>query len=235
MNCKLCLNLSPLRNSHIVPEFVFSSLYDEKHRIHVLSVQEQKPRPFEQKGLREKLLCGDCETKLSKYERYASTAFDGKVTETPLDSVIIVNGIDYKQFKLFLLSILWRSSVSNLEFFSEVSLGIHEDRIRKMILSDDPGPSEKYGIVPFALIDDHEIQTDLIVQPTRTKMYGHVGYRFIFGGFMWAFFVSNHSAPREVMPLLLREDNSMCIIKGDYRACGIIGDFARNLKQMGRI
>lgn len=235
MNCKLCQNLSPLRNSHVVPEFIFSPLYDEKHRMHVLSLQEQKPRPFEQKGLREKLLCGVCETKLSKYERYASTAFDGKETETPLDSVIIIKGVDYKQFKLFLLSILWRSSVSSLEFFSEVNLGIHEEKIRKMILSDDPGPSEKYGIVLFALLDDHKIQADLIGQPSRTKMYGHVGYRFIFGGFMWAFFVSNHSAPSEVKPLLFREDNSLCIIKGDYRVCGIIGDFARNLKQMGRI
>ncbi len=235
MNCKLCLNLSSLRNSHILPEFVFSSLYDEKHRMHVLSVQKQKPPPFEQKGLREKLLCGECEIKLSRYERYASTAFDGKETETPLDGVIIAKGIDYTQFKLFLLSILWRSSVSKLDFFGEVNLGIHEEIIRKMILSDDPGPSEKYGIVPFALIDDHKLQTDLIMQPSRTKMYGHVGYRFIFGGFMWAFFVSNRSAPTEVKPLLLMEDNSMCIIKGDYRACGIIGDFACKLKQMGRV
>ncbi len=235
MNCKLCRNLSPLRNSHVVPEFVFSPLYDEKHRMHVLSLQEQKPRPFEQKGLREKLLCGVCETKFSKYELYASTAFNGKETETPLDSVIIVKDIDYKQFKLFLLSILWRSSVSSLEFFSKVNLGIHEEKIRKMILSDDPGPSEKYGIVPFALIDDHKIQADLIVQPSRTKIYGHVGYRFIFGGFLWAFYVSNHSVPSEVKSLFLREDNSLCIIKGDYKACGIIGDFARKLKQMGRI
>lgn len=48
-------------------------------------------------------------------------------------------------------------------------------------------------------------------------------------------FVSNRSAPTEVKPLLLMEDNSMCIIKGDYRACGIIGDFACKLKQMGRV
>lgn len=175
MNCKLCGNSSPLKKSHIVPEFVFRPLYDEMHRMHVLSLQEQKPRPFRYKGLRERLLCGECEAKLSKYESYASTAFNDKETETPLDGVVIVKGVDYKQFKLFLLSILWRSSVSSLEFFNDVNLGIHEDKIRKTILNDDPGPSEKYGIVPFALLDDHKIQADLIVQPSRTKMYGHVG------------------------------------------------------------
>ncbi|HEY6837552.1 MAG TPA: hypothetical protein VI389_02295, partial [Geobacteraceae bacterium] len=100
---------------------------------------------------------------------------------------------------------------------------------------DDPGPSEKYGIIPFAVIDNNEMQTDLIVQPTRTRFYGHVGYRFIFGGFLWAFFVSNQTAPSEVKPLLLREDNTLCILKGDFRTCGIIRDFALKLKQMGRI
>lgn len=203
--------------------------------MHVLSAQEQKPKPFEQKGLREKLLCGACETKLSKYERYASTAFDGKETETPIEGVIIVKDINYKQFKLFLLSILWRSSISRLDFFREVNLGVHEDKIRNMILCDDPGPSEKYGIVPFALIDDDRIQADLIGQPSKARLYGHVGYRYIFGGFMWSFFVSGHSAPNEVKQLFPREDNTLCIIKGDYRECGIVGDFARKLKQMGRI
>jgi len=235
MNCKLCEKSSSLRKSHIVPEFVYASLYDEKHRMHVLSLQEQKPRPFEQKGLREKLLCGECESKLSNYERYASTAFDGKDTETPLEGVIVVKDVDYKQFKLFLLSVLWRASISTLEFFNEVSLGSHEDKIRRMILRDDPGPSEKYGIIPFAVIDNDEMQTDLIVQPTRTRLYGHVGYRFIFGGFLWAFFVSNQAAPSEVKPLLFREDNTFCILKGDIRTCGIIRDFALKLKQMGRI
>jgi hypothetical protein len=122
-----------------------------------------------------------------------------------------------------------------LEFFSEVSLGPHEDKIREMILTNDPGPSDMYGVVPFALIDDRKIQSDLIIQPSRTKLYGHVGYRFIFGGFMWAYLVSGHSAPKEMKPLFLKEDNTLCIIKGDYRECGIISEFAKKLKKMGRI
>jgi hypothetical protein len=215
MKCKLCQKDSPLQNSHIIPEFVYRQLYDEKHRMHVLSSHEKSPRPYEQKGLREKLLCRNCEARFSEYERYASTAFDGKETETPLDGVLIIKDVDYNKFKLFLLSILWRSSVSSLDFFSQVSLGPHENKIREMILSNDPGPSDKYGVIPFALIDDSTIRSDLIMQPSRTKLYGHVGYRFIFGGFMWAFLVSGHLPPREMKPLFLMEDNTLCILKGD--------------------
>ncbi len=235
MKCKLCQKNSPLQNSHIIPEFLYRPLYDEIHRMHVLSLHKKTPRPYEQKGIREKLLCRNCEIQLSKYERYARTAFDGRETEMPLDGVIIVKDVDYNKFKLFLLSILWRASVSSLDFFSQVSLGLHENKIREMILSNDPGPSDKYGVIPFALIDDSTIQSDLIVQPTRTRLYGHVGYRFIFGGFMWVFLVSGHLPPSKIKPLFPMEDNTLCILKGDYKECGVVTDFAKRLKKMGRI
>lgn len=235
MTCKLCQKDSPLQNSHIIPEFVYTQLYDDKHRMNVLSLHEKTPRPYEQKGLREKLLCRDCEARLSVFEKYVSTAFDGKETEVPLDGVIIVKDVDYNQFKLFLLSILWRASVSSLDFFSQVSLGPHENKIREMILSNDPGPSDKYGVIPFALIDDGVIQSDIIMQPTRIKLYGRVGYRFVFGGFMWAFLVSGHQSPHEMKPLFPMKDNTLCIVKGDYRKCGIVTEFAKRLKEMGRI
>lgn len=203
--------------------------------MHVLSLHKEKPRPYKQKGLREKLLCRICEERLCVYETYASTAFDGKKTEIPLDGVIIVKDVSYVQFKIFLLSILWRASVSSLDFFSEVSLGRHESIIRTMILTNDPGPPDKYGVVPFALIDDGAIQSGLIMQPTRTKFYGHVGYRFVFGGFMWAFLVSGHQAPPEMKPLFPLEDNTLCIINGDFKECGVVRDFAKRLKEIGRI
>ena len=203
--------------------------------MNVLSTRKQKPRPYEQKGLREKLLCANCETKLSQLELYAKTAFDGKCAERRLPRVIIVKDVDYKKFKLFLLSVIWRASISSLDFFSEVNLGYHEEILRKIILSEDPGSSDKYGIVPFALVDGHKIETGIITQPSRKKMYGQVGYKFIFGGFMWAYFVSSISAPDPVKPLLPLEDNTLCIIESNYSECGLIRDFARELKRMGRI
>jgi len=201
----------------------------------VLSTEEKMPRQFEQKGIRERLLCASCETKLSKYETYASTAFDGKETETPLENVIIIKDVDYKQFKLFLLSVLWRASISTLEFFSQVNLGPHEDIIRDMILLENPGCAERYPVIPFALIEDEKIQCGVITQPSRTKLYGQIGYRFVFGGFMWVYLVSRCFAPEEVKSLLLMEDNTLCLVKADFRNCGLIKEFAKNLKRMGRL
>ncbi|VAW81253.1 hypothetical protein MNBD_GAMMA12-1540, partial [hydrothermal vent metagenome] len=112
MNCHLCLHDKPLKKSHIIPEFVYKSLYDEKHRYHILSTFKATKTAQQQKGLREPLLCELCEEKLSKYERYVSLIFTGAIptTENTNGDLITINGLKYKEFKLFALSILWRAS-----------------------------------------------------------------------------------------------------------------------------
>ncbi len=52
--CALCLE-RPLRDSHVIPEFLYKSIYDEKHRFYALAVGEYPG--YEQKGIRESLLC----------------------------------------------------------------------------------------------------------------------------------------------------------------------------------
>src|ERR1700722_5312758 len=75
MNCALCQSNSPLRDSHIIPEFLYKELYDKIQRFHVVPLDASKPEHFEQKGLYEKLLCKVCEQKFSVWEKYAKEAF----------------------------------------------------------------------------------------------------------------------------------------------------------------
>lgn len=74
MKCHLCQKDSDLKNSHIIPEFVYNLLYDKKHRFHVLTTADNPPRPQEQKGIREHLLCVDCENQLSVYEKHQTSS-----------------------------------------------------------------------------------------------------------------------------------------------------------------
>lgn len=141
MRCALCLKDAELCRSHVIPEFLYESLYDEKHRLHVLSVLPDQPNWREQKGLRERLLCEACEQLLSPWERYASLVLKGGV---PLayrreGNVVFISGLDYRQFKLFQLSVLWRAGISSLPFFSKVKLGKHAETLRKCLLTGNPG------------------------------------------------------------------------------------------------
>lgn len=212
--CHLCHGVKSLRSSHIIPEFLYSSMYDEKHRFHILSTTHGQTNRLAQKGVREKLLCEDCEQRMSKWERYASQVLDGgaAIVAEQDGSQWHLSELDYKSLKLFQLSILWRASISTVGFFSNISLGKHEEEIRRLLLSDDPGLSWQYGCVMCGLVADEGVLTDLMIQPDRLKLRGQTAYRFIFGGFMWIYIVSSHAPPNPIGSSFLSPAGKMTIL-----------------------
>ncbi|MDP3905339.1 MAG: hypothetical protein Q8Q40_15385 [Methylococcaceae bacterium] len=73
-----------LKESHIIPKFMYKPIRDEKNRMRQLSLDKNqgngKKYNLLQDGLKEYLLCLDCEKLLnSKYEQYFKKAwFDEK-------------------------------------------------------------------------------------------------------------------------------------------------------------
>jgi len=90
--CRLCLKPSILRNSHILPEFLYSEVYDEKHR--GIAVSQERDTVF-QKELREYLLCQSCETKLSRYEKYAKETIEKIIQSRCYRSLLL-----FRKYKL---------------------------------------------------------------------------------------------------------------------------------------
>jgi hypothetical protein len=67
--CKGCGKVATLKDSHIIPEWAYKSVYTKTHKFAAVSASSTgKIRP-EQKGFREPMLCGKCETYLSKLEK----------------------------------------------------------------------------------------------------------------------------------------------------------------------
>ena len=237
MICHLCDKNRELQNSHIIPEFVYKQLYDSKGRFHVLSTLECRPRPMEQKGIREKLLCSECEQQLSGYEKYAREILMGGVSfqAQHKGNLLYLSEIDYHKFKLFMLSILWRSSISTHALFSRINLGPHEDKIKAMIQANDPGKQLDCPCVIYGLTSKENIHSDLIDQPRRFHTSGHNTYRFIFSGFVWLYFVTSHTLPQLMSEVALSEEGKMIIGKGSYDDLSEFNYFANNLRKMGRL
>ena len=235
--CRLCKKNRKLLKSHIIPEFIYKPLYDELHRFHALSDDKQKNNRQLQKGVRDMLLCSDCETLLSKYERYASSIFNGNksVFMEKKGNLIFVKGLNYKEFKLFSLSILWRAGISQLHMFSQVQLGHHEEKLRQMILNDDPGCSQDYPFFISPLLHEGKEQPSLIVSPTWTRIDGHYSYRFVFGGMAWIFVVSNHNLPDPLQKAVLSKNGNMTMIEWQLSNMPFIVAFAQELKNQGKL
>lgn len=236
MICKLCDKDKELKKSHIIPEFVYKQLYDEKGRFHVLSTLEQRPRPLEQKGIREKLLCNECEQQLSIYEKYAREIILGgeSFIVRQHGNLLHLSDINYHKFKLFLLSILWRSSISSHIMFSRVNLGPHEKIIKELIKNNNPGTQLDYPCVIFGLNSKENIHVNLIDQPRRFRTESHMTYRFIFSGFVWVYYVSSHKLPSLISSVAINKFGSMVIGRGSFDELSEFRHFAVELHNMGR-
>lgn len=91
---------------------------------------------------------------------------------------VILRDLNYKIFKLFLLSVLWRASVSRDQFFSKVELGPHESRIRTFLKMGSDPTSEEYSAIlilplgqPFA---------NVMLRPWRSRIDGVWFYHLYF-------------------------------------------------------
>jgi hypothetical protein len=216
--CALCRNTRQLRQSHIVPEFAYKPIYDEKHRLISFSPLDIDAKRYEQKGLRHRLLCDDC-------EGYLNTNFEDPfkrywIDQNPLgrhaeQEAIILDDADYAQFKLFHLSVLWRASVCKLAPFSSVALGPHEEWIRQMLLAKDPGPAWTYPIMCVAIVgDDGVTQRNFFASPLPSRLSGHRGYTFTFCGCQWLYLVSSHRLV-DVEGLTLGDDGRLPVLRKD--------------------
>ncbi|MCP4584464.1 hypothetical protein [Pseudoalteromonas sp.] len=237
MTCNLCQKERDLKNSHIIPEFIYSSLYDEKHRFHEISDDVKKKNKMPQKGIRERLLCLECEQHLSKYERYASLVLNGgySITVRNEGRLVHLGNVEYLKFKLFALSVLWRASVSDLGVFCQVKLGPHEEKLRIMILNDDPGTEYQYPFILSPIIHENEVQEALIVAPTWTRLENHFAYRFVFGGIAWVFVVSGHKAPNVIINASINRNGELTMLPWELSDMRFITHMAQKLAQQSKL
>lgn len=215
MNCRLCRRDETLRNSHIIPEFFYRPMYDHKHRFFTISSSPAKKDLTHQKGVREYLLCDVCEALFSRNEKYFSELFFGGVIADYVDDGrhIHIKGINYSKTKLMFMSILWRMSVSSLPFFDAVDLGPHEDKLRTMLLAEDPGSAEAYGIMAVAPYFEGKHLGNFITKPDIARIKANRIYRCVMGGVLFLFYVPGRKTPPEIAPFMPSPIGTWCVRK----------------------
>ena len=111
--CKLCLNEKKLCDSHIIPKFIYKPTEDKLNRSVPISINNVYD--IIQSGIKEPMLCEDCEKIFQKYEKkleiYLSDIQELKMPNVQRkESVILTTNYDFSLIKLAILSILWRLS-----------------------------------------------------------------------------------------------------------------------------
>ena len=234
-SCKLCGRYKRLRKSHIFPEFFYKTLYDEKHRVVGVTPWPEAKNPYLQKGLREYLLCEDCEGRFAVWERYAAIVLRElpDTASAKAGSVIEKTGVKYDTFKLFQMSVLWRAGVANHLTFSEVDLGLHESKLRAMLINANPGPPARYGCVLIGFRGGSLKQFGR--PPIRCRVKGHRAYIFLACGLIWLYVISSHSEQMSGQGSFLTTDGILRIHVGPVAAADFIRGLASWLKTKGLI
>jgi len=219
--CRLCQNEKELCFSHIIPEFMYLPTYDENPR-RAATIPEGRNK-YEQKGIRENLLRGDCDrTIIGKWETYCSP-----IIKSIQDLNIIQNGdqyiihnVQYSNFKLFQLSLLWRASIASVRMFENINIGKHEEIIRKMLLSENPSTPNNYGCMMFVLDDTEHLQK-IIWSPVEDNIDGFTCYWFLTGRIFWYFFLPQ-AYPKDTENFFLTPEGTLRLVKAPWSEATLI-------------
>ncbi len=169
--CKLCQQERVLhKKSHIIPKFMFRPyLINERNKltpIHKVSKGIPlliKGKEISSQGYFERdILCLDCEAKFSKLETYYATIVhidhppprisprfsESKVSHNA--TLMKFENVDKVKFKLFLLSILWRCSISKIKVLNEaVKLNEYENVFRRLLNNPKDIKSNIFPFIAF--------------------------------------------------------------------------------------
>jgi len=121
--CKLCGVEGKLEKSHIIPKSYFKNLKSGSGQLIEITCDDKAEPKRSNTDPKERLLCRSCEQFLSiNYERYGARLFKETKNVKKSKSYIEFNGFKYTEYYLYLLSILWRASVSTINEFSNIKL-----------------------------------------------------------------------------------------------------------------
>lgn len=210
---------------------MYRDLFDDGHRMIKFTTKTPNSEDSIPTGDYESnILCANCDNQIiGQLESYASTIFYGGKLPVKVKNFVKpdglefsqVSGINYDKFKLFLLSLLWRASISRRDFFKNVNLGPYEEKIRKMIYENNPGFANAYPCI-ITSYRKHNLPKEIIAEPKKIRLDDNIGYAFLINGFLYNFKVTENEKLPWVLEASLNE-------KGEFKILHSTRDMAKRL------
>ena len=219
--CRLCRKAAALLNSHVLSEFLYKPTYhhydpEDPKKKKMLNMPSDPQRKLEwpQKGLRERLLCGDCEQRLNRMgERYAADVLKrmDELVIPPGERSTTIKGVEYAPFKLFTMMQLWRASVAGGGYWQKVRLGPQEEKLRTMLLDEDPGTPNQYACAITKVPASLGPLAKAVVPFATAKYGGHYVYEFTARGYSWMYVASDRFRGFKEPGMILSEEGNLPI------------------------
>ncbi|WP_164674245.1 hypothetical protein [Maribacter litoralis] len=226
-----------LIKAHIIPDFMYSGMKEEDDKNIFLEVtynldkNTRKQRKIQTGIFDKNILCEDCDNGIigGQYEKYAQNSMYGKNIDPEIAPICknyknpndgfeysICKNIDYGKFKIFLLSILWRASITDQKIFKDVDLGnSHEESLRRIIFENMIPNEDEYPIMMTSFMRTENSLKNFIGQPKRIRFNdGLNGYVFLINSIQFMFYVNsiNHKLPIYLKKTMLKKSGEMTVL-----------------------
>ena len=219
MICKLCGENKKLIKSHIIPEGFYrplrsGSMVPEIHSNINGVFPKRSPIGIYDKSI----LCEKCDKYSGLWDGYAQQLLiqdfseELAVQKGNTKAAYKIDNFDYKQLKLFFLSILWRASISSQPFYSRIQIGSHERILKEMITAEDPGEPYDYA-VSLAKFSDPSVNA--MLDPHKKSFDGINYCQLYITGFVLYIKVDKREPPDFLKELCLKRDPPFWIILRD--------------------
>ena len=196
-NCPLCLENKPLQVSHVIPNTFFKRLKKKDGRAIQSDMRHSTNIHKTQESWSEKILCRSCEELTNEFDSYvAAFTYNPKRVKVKVDKsgtkYRTYSNVNYKKFRLFQLSLLYRAALSNNLAYQHIKLAPeHMESIRTSLLNREPFSDHILGCqmkLIWNSIRREPFQNYLSVPRKDVLKLKEIVY-FIFGGFAWEFYL----------------------------------------------
>jgi len=229
------------KRSHLIPEWMYTDCYDEKHKISELSSVKLCKK---QKGIYSSFMCKKCEEETQKYDRYASliltdrspnsdeyksikkSHFEDNQSGEKIKAVKWEN-IDFKKLQKFVFSVILRTHFAG-KFNGDMALSKkHLDGILAIYRNEDELSLDDSSY-PILITEFHKNElNNYVFLPCIKKQVGHHIIEFSASGYLFNVFVSSHSKPKVAKSCCLKKNGSMYLLKVFVNETGLYNAFRR--------
>lgn len=221
MICKLCLLDKELCKSHIIQKSMFKYVNDDSHRSRCLTKDSQL-KPYDQNGVKEYLLCKECENKFALYEKYLSETIEfinqqnRSIVRQHNDLKIKIYNFDHQKLKYAILLHLWRLSIhSKKNSFSIYNLGKYQEILRNKLYSQSLFDEDCFPIVIGELYLENMLSPLIATFPCK-KINEIYVQQFSLGGLHFVIYMQEkYSKFNEESFLFLRQNGSTFVTTRD--------------------
>ncbi|WP_104429815.1 hypothetical protein [Methylobacter tundripaludum] len=122
---------------------------------------------------------------------------------------------------MFFISILWRTAITNSETFAQVKLGSWENKLKTMILTEDPGCKNNFSILIYKYEGEF---SEIMINPTKHRGeteqvdYGVNFYILSFPNYRFIIKVDQRNFSSRLDTLILSPDQPLLIPVSDFKS-----------------